>query len=72
MKRVFILFKGARYTIKAEAHCRKLGLACRVMPVPRQVSSECGMSLEITSDLVGPITLALTEQGIEFSIAEVE
>ncbi|MFP4417102.1 MAG: DUF3343 domain-containing protein [Fibrobacterota bacterium] len=50
MNRTFFLFKTTRDAIKAEriltAHHKRV----RVIPVPRSISSECGMALEFTQE----------------------
>ncbi|WP_211825581.1 DUF3343 domain-containing protein [Kistimonas asteriae] len=49
MKRQFLLFENTRAVIQAEAQLKAAAVACRVMPVPRAISSECGMCLELTN-----------------------
>lgn len=41
------LFQTTRSVIKAERVCLESGIQCKVIPVPRDISSECGMALEI-------------------------
>jgi hypothetical protein len=45
--RHLLLFQSTRAVIKAERIFRKNGLYCKVIPVPRTISSECGMAIEI-------------------------
>lgn len=47
MKRHLLLFQSTRAVIKAERICKKNGVYCRIIPVPRTISSECGMAIEI-------------------------
>ena len=42
-----ILFKTTRDAIRAERLCKRNDISCKVIPVPRDISSECGMALEI-------------------------
>ena len=51
MTRQFLLLSNTRAVIKAENHLKTLDISCKVMPVPRALSSECGMCLEITTSL---------------------
>ena len=44
------LFKNAREVIRADAAARGAGLDCRVMPVPEEFSTECGMCLYVKDD----------------------
>lgn len=50
MKRYLALFTSTRAVIQAERLCNKNNLTCRVIPVPRSISSECGMALEIADN----------------------
>ncbi len=47
MARQFLLLENTRAVIQAENRLKELNIPCRVMPVPRTISSECGMCLEI-------------------------
>lgn len=44
--KVLYLFTNTRSVINAQKVIVKHKLDCRVVPVPRRISSECGMSLE--------------------------
>ena len=44
------LFTSARSVIKADAACQKLGLSAKVLAVPEEFSTECGMCLLISAD----------------------
>lgn len=47
MKRCLLLFTNTREVIKAERILLRYGVAVRVIPVPRSISSECGMALDL-------------------------
>ena len=47
MPKALLLFKTTRHAIKAEKLCKNHWVDVRVVPVPRNISSECGMSLEL-------------------------
>ena len=69
MKRHLVLFKSTRAVIKAERLGKKNGIRCSIIPVPRTISSECGMAIE-----VDPVTLTLFKdiclrEGIEVETA---
>ncbi len=36
--------------MKAERMCREEGIQYQIVPVPKEISSECGMALEIDAD----------------------
>jgi hypothetical protein len=41
------LFKSTHDVIKAERLCISNTIPCKVIPVPRDISSECGMAIQI-------------------------
>lgn len=47
---MLFLFESTRVVIKAEEALRDSKIPCKVVPVPRDVSSECGMALDVDSD----------------------
>ncbi len=42
-----ILVKSASHALKAEDHLKKGGISCKLIPVPRHLSSDCGTCLRI-------------------------
>ena len=72
MKRAFILLKNMRAAIKAEAWCRKQGVACEVVPVPRQLSSECGMCLEVDNNRADTVQQQLQSAGFILTLARLD
>lgn len=46
-KNIYALFQNSRQVILADTACRNASLPARIVPVPEQVSSECGMCLQI-------------------------
>ena len=70
MKRQFLLLENTRAVIRAEEHLNKLDIPCRVMPVPRAISSECGMCLEITPPVYGKNLTALEKLDLQARIVE--
>jgi len=47
MNKVIAVFESTRAAINAEKLCTKNAVPCQVIPVPRDISSECGIALEI-------------------------
>jgi hypothetical protein len=47
---MLLLFQSTHDVILAEKALRLAGIPRRVIPVPRSISSQCGMALEITPD----------------------
>ena len=69
MKRAFLLPDSMRSAIKMEDFCRQHKIACEVVPVPRQISSECGMCLEIDHTQAERVKRCLTESGFKIQLA---
>lgn len=49
MSRIVAIFPTTRAVIKAERLCKQNGITCKAIPVPRDISSECGIALEFDS-----------------------
>jgi hypothetical protein len=63
-KRLLMLFSTTHDVIKAERVCLKLKLSVQVVPVPRSISSECGMALEVTARVRRRVTAAIESAGV--------
>ena len=69
--KTLLLFRTTHAVIKAERLCRKQNPAVRVIPVPREISSECGMALELPPGHAEDIASRLRKAGITVEIANV-
>ena len=47
MNKVVAVFESTRAAISAERFCTTGGVSCQVIPLPRDISSDCGIALEI-------------------------
>ena len=47
MKKAIALFVSSRTVIKGERLLKANAIPCTIIPVPKHLSSECGMALEI-------------------------
>jgi hypothetical protein len=47
---VVFLFPSVSYALKAEKILKAAGIAHKLIPVPRHISSDCGVCLRITED----------------------
>ena len=54
-----ILFKAVSYALKAEKILKKEGLPHKLIPVPKHISSDCGVCLMIHLDVKDKIMAAL-------------
>lgn len=57
-----ILFKSVSYALKAEKILKAEGLPYKLIPVPRQISSDCGICLRFESALQDQIKAALADK----------
>ncbi|AEH44957.1 hypothetical protein Thein_1086 [Thermodesulfatator indicus DSM 15286] len=48
--KVILLFPSIHYVLKAEKILKKEGVNLDLVPVPKEISSDCGMALEIKKD----------------------
>ena len=54
-----ILFESVSYALKAEKILKKEGLPHKLIPVPKHISSDCGVCLMIHLDVKDEIIAAL-------------
>ena len=57
-----MLFKAVSYALKAEKILKKEGLPHKLIPVPKHISSDCGICLMIHVDVKDKIVAALTDK----------
>lgn len=46
-----LIFRGTHQVMSAEKHLKKGRVAMRLIPVPRRLTSDCGLAIRISSDL---------------------
>ena len=61
-----ILFFSSNHAIWAERVLREAGLAVRLIPTPKELSSECGHALEAAAARLGDASAALAARGVPF------
>ena len=67
MNRELALFESTHAVIRAERLCIAHQLSCRAVAVPRSISSECGIGLEIPEDLKTAVHELMTRSNITVS-----
>jgi selenide,water dikinase len=65
---VLLLFQSTRDSIRAEQVFGRIPVACRVVPVPTSISSECGMAIRIDVADRAKAEAALKEAGIQMEV----
>lgn len=58
-------FRNTRAVIKADAACRQAGLPARIIAVPANISSDCGMCMQLSEIQLADFAKLMTELGIE-------
>jgi len=61
----FILVYSTSHAIKIEKLLVKAGVTCKLVPVPRNLSSDCGVCVRINSDDNETARTVVTDCGIE-------
>jgi hypothetical protein len=59
-----ILFASTHFAILAEKLAKEKGCAVKLIPVPRQLSSDCGVCLRFSWDQKKEIEEALNQAGV--------
>ncbi len=62
---LYMIFKSMTHVLSAERTARKSGIFCRMVPIPREISTDCGMCISVkTAD--GPAFLdVVKKKGLE-------
>ena len=60
-----ILVHSTSYALKAEKVLEKSGITCKLIPVPRQISSDCGSCIRILRVDKENVLRALTTANVE-------
>lgn len=66
--RTLVLFQNTRSVIKAERICIEANIKCKVIPVPREISSECGMAIEIDPTSLEIVKEMWHQKELNFSV----
>ena len=59
------LFHTTSAAMRADKTLRKAGLECRLVPTPRQLTSDCGIAVRFAVEDEGPVVAALEQAGVE-------
>lgn len=67
MSRIVVLFQSTHDAIRAERLCQRHNLACKTIAVPRTISSNCGIALEVKEDVIVTVDDLLFKNNISYS-----
>jgi hypothetical protein len=59
-----VLFHSTAHAIRAEKVLERAGFRIKMIPTPRQLSSDCGMALRFDRSEEEPVTAALEEKKV--------
>lgn len=59
-----VLFHSASHAIRAETVLQRAGLRTKMIPTPRQISSDCGMALRFDRAEHERVAAALAEENV--------
>jgi len=62
-----VLFETTQAVIKAEKILNEAGIKIKLIPVPRHISSDCGISILFDLNLIDKIKSILSEKNIHYS-----
>lgn len=54
------IFRSIHFVLKAEKALKKRGIGVETIPVPRQISSDCGIAISFSVDDIGDVRELLT------------
>jgi hypothetical protein len=63
---IMIRFQSAHQALKAEKALKSCSLKCRMIPIPRKLSPDCGIALQIAQELKDQAEAALLDRSIQF------
>jgi hypothetical protein len=69
-KMILFLFESVHAVISADRNCHAAGIHCKIIPVPRSVTSQCGLCVEADSQVEKRIAALLDEHGISYSLCK--
>ncbi|MCK5035721.1 MAG: DUF3343 domain-containing protein [Candidatus Sabulitectum sp.] len=61
---LYMIFQSMTHVLTAERAARKGGIACRMVPIPRNVSTDCGMCISVKVEDGRSFLSAVKEKGI--------
>ena len=59
-----LTFPSSHYALKAEKTCKDAGICVALIPLPRDISADCGVSLIVRPDMLREAEMLLEEKGV--------
>ncbi|MEA3503769.1 MAG: DUF3343 domain-containing protein [Bacteroidota bacterium] len=70
MNKSIFIFQSIHWVIKAEKHLVKEKIEYKIIPVPKHISSECGMCIECQKENIEAIKSVLHSKNIIFTLQD--
>ena len=61
---LFLIFKSMTHVLSAERMARKQGIQCRMVPIPRNLSTDCGMCISVKTESGDELIELLEKRGL--------
>jgi len=65
-ERGYITFPALTQVLKAEKYLAGQNIKFTIVPIPREISADCGMCIMCPPESIAPVTYLLAGQNIEF------
>jgi hypothetical protein len=61
----YVVVYSTSHAIRIEKHLQQCGIECKLVPVPRQLSSDCGVCARIAPEHAQSVEKMVLDAGIE-------
>ena len=61
---IILIFRGTHQVLSAEKHLKRAGVPMRLIPVPRSLTSDCGLAIRISSTVKDSARDVLLDAGM--------
>ena len=63
---IIVRFNSPHQALKAEKTLMNCDLKCKMIPIPKELSPDCGIALQVNSELKQLVEVALVDNSIEY------
>jgi len=64
---LYLVFYSTHHLLRAEKALRGANLVCRLVPIPRQITSDCGMAVSFAEEDLERVQILLDRLGVAHS-----
>lgn len=64
-ERILLLFRSVHEVLAAERHLKEVATEIDVVPVPKELSPNCGVALEVAPEQLQPIVAVLRRERLQ-------